>query len=149
MCMTGRVKMSRLDDAEAAYAEAFGMAPPEHIRGDRYGGVDERARLLERAIRSGVPLAESEFGNRLSTLEAEYVDCLGGAPRVGFLWYKDGEDSLAERIAILEECLRTGRRRLMVEYGEGDEFPEKEAVSHLCLGVLRKLLLDGDGKVLC
>lgn len=147
-CMTGRIKMNRLDDAEAAYAEAFGMAPPDHIHGNRHGGLDERARLVELATSSGAPLAESELGKRLVTLEGEYADRLGGTPKIGFLWYQDGEDSLADRVTILEECLQTGRRRLMVEYGEGDGFLEKDAVSRLCLGDRMRLWLDRDGKVL-
>lgn len=95
-----------------------------------------------------MPLRESELGQKLSQLEVEYVRLLGGKPRDGHLWYQDGEESLAERIAILEECIRLGKRRLMVEYGDGDGFPEMDAVSRLCLGDSMKLWLDRDGGVL-
>lgn len=140
--------MNELDDAEHAYAKTFGSPPPVHIDGDRHGGCHERTRLVMRAIRTGAPLQESEFGKKLLQLEGEYARNLGGTPKEGFLWHKDGEESLAERIAILEECLRLGKRRLMVEYGEGDDFPEKDAVSHLNFGDRGKLWLDHHGKVL-
>ena len=140
--------MYRHDEAEAAYEAAFGMPPPEHILGNRLGGIRERTRLVERATSSGVPLTESEFGKKLSSLEEAYTLRLGGTPRIGFLWFQDGEESLGERIAILEECLRLGKRRLMVEYGDGEGFPEAEAVSRLCMGDRMKLWLDRDGNVL-
>lgn len=147
-CMTLRIAMNELDDAETAYAEAFGAPPPIHIDGCRYGGCHERTRLVQRATRTGMPLLESALGQKLLELEGEYARCLGGTPTEGHLWYQDGEESLGERITILEECLRMGKRRLIVEYGDGDGFSEKDAVSRLCLGDRMKLWLDSDGRVL-
>lgn len=148
VCMTLRIAANALEDAEKAYTEAFSAAPPEHILGNRHGGIHERSSLVERAVRTGVPLVESELGSKLAHLEGEYTRRLGGSPKIGFLWYQDGEESLAERIAILEECLRTGKRRLMVEYGDGEDFPERAAVSRLSFGDRMKLWLGLDGRVL-
>ncbi len=148
ICMTQRIALRASEDADKAYSEAFGVEPPIHIQGCRFGGVHERTRLVQRAARSGVPLRESELGNQLARLEEEYARCLGGTPQEGPLWHRDGEESLAERIAILEDSLRQGKRRLMVEYGFGEDFPEREAVSRLCYGDRMKLWLGPDGKVL-
>lgn len=148
ICMTARFALNQLDAAEIAYADAFGTTAPVHIHGCQYGGVHERTRLLQRATRCGVPLRESDLGQKLLQVEGEYARLLGGTPREGFLWHQDGEESLAERIAIVEECLRLSKRRLMIEYGDGEDFPEKDAVSRFCLGDRMKLWLDRDGKVL-
>lgn len=148
ICMTQRIAMCASEDAEKAYAEVFGTDPPEHIHGCQFGGIHERTKLVQRAVRTGVPLRESELGKKLALLEDEYATNLGGTSRIGHLWYQDGEESLAERIAILEDCLREGKRRLMVEYGTGEDFPEREAVSRLCNGDRMKLWLGPDGKVL-
>lgn len=147
-CATLRFAMNNLEDAEQAYAKTFGSPPPEYIEGDRYGGCHERSRLVTRAIRTGTPLQESELGKKLLQLEVEYARNLGGTPQEGVLWHENGEESLVQRIAILEESLRLGKRRLMVEYGMGDDFPEHDAVSHLSFGNRRKLWLDHHGNVL-
>lgn len=147
-CATLRFAMNNLEDAEQAYVKTFASPPPEYIEGDRYGGCHERSRLVMRAIRSGTPLQESELGKKLLQLEIEYARNLGGTPQVGFLWHENGEASLVQRITILEECLRLGKRRLIVEYGMGDNFPEKDAVSQFSFWDRRKLWLDHHGNVL-
>lgn len=146
VCMTLRIRLNDLEDAEKAYLERFGHAAPEYIHGAQYADDIERTKLIKRAVGQNVPLSASEYGNALNSLEAEYSTRFGAAPQIGRLWYKAGEGDLRHRISILKESLETGRRRLMIEYGEGERFPPELLPAEITKARMEEIWLDDEGK---
>ncbi len=144
--MTLRIRLNELEDAEKAYLERFGHAAPEHIHGARYADDIERTKMIKRAVGQNIPLSESEYGKELKSLEEEYSARFGAAPQIGRLWYRAGEGYLQHRIAILKESLETGRRRLIIEYGEGERFPPEWLPEEITAEQMKKIWLDSEGR---
>ena len=146
ICMTLRIRLNELEDAEKAYLERFGHAAPEHIHGAQYADDIERTKLLKRAVGQNLPLSESEYGIELKSLEEEYSARFGATPQIGRLWYRAGERDLQYRIAVLKESLDTGRRRLMIEYGEGEHFPPELIPKEITTERIKEIWLDSEGR---
>ena len=72
VCMTLRIRLNDLEDAEKAYLERFGHAAPEHIHGAQYADDIERTKFIKRAVGQNMPLSASEYGIELKSLEEEY-----------------------------------------------------------------------------
>ena len=146
ICMTLRIRLNELEGAEKAYLEKFGYAAPEHIRGAQYADDIERTKLLKRAVGMNMPLSESEYGKEMKLLEGEYATRFGVAPQIGRFWYKASEGDLQYRIAILKESLEAGRRRLMIEYGEGERFPPEWFPEEITSARMKEIWLDDEGR---
>lgn len=144
-CATPIFQASVLKDAHQAYLKKFGGPAPTYLSGYFTDRPLYRAEIIQRAVDSGTPLCESPSGQRLIALESEYANRFGVQPRTGFLWFGTDEDTVQERIAIIEECLSSGRRRLAVEFGKGDVISWESLPEDCSHGLLKQMWLDDSG----
>lgn len=123
-CLTPVFLAGELAKAKETYVRKFGEEPPEHPEGARWGGSDERARLLRAAIGRNSPLRTSETGTRLLGLRGEYATRFGVEPCGTMPWNGNGERCLLRLAELFEKSLGDNARRLVLETDELDRFDE-------------------------